>query len=98
MVALCCRASPARITLMFNEKLDRFACAALDLLGRALAALRELAWVNRRMTAKGLVSAAVFLGARYGLDISQETQALLATLLFTYLGLAGRDKQRRRTQ
>ena len=83
---------------MLLQKLDSVACAVLDLLGRALAALRELAWLNRRMTAKGLVSVAVFVGAHYGLEISPTAQVILASLLFTYLGLVGRDKQKRRSQ
>lgn len=82
---------------MFKDKLDRFACAALDHLGRALDALWELAWLNRRMTAKGLVSALVLAAAHFGFEVSTGTQALLASALVAYLGLAGRDKQRRRT-
>lgn len=83
---------------MLRRRLNSAACAALDLLGRALAALRELAWLNRRMTAKGLVSVAVFIAAHYGLELSPATQVVLASLLFTYLGLVGRDKQKRRSQ
>lgn len=83
---------------MLRRRFNSAACAALDLLGRALSALRELAWLNRRMTAKGLVSVAVFVAAHYGLEISATAQVILASLLFTYLGLVGRDKQKRRSQ
>lgn len=83
--------------LMFKAKLDQLTCASLDLLMRALAALRELAWLNRRMTAKGVVAALVFVGARFGLDVSTETQAALATGLFIYLGLVGRDRPKQRS-
>ena len=66
-----------------------------EFLTRGLEAIFELAWLNRRMTARGLVAAVVFLAARYGFEISAETQAGLATLIFLYLGLVGRDRQRR---
>jgi hypothetical protein len=82
---------------MLRERLDRFACALLDQVMRALAALRELAWLNRRMTAKGLASAAVFAAAHFGFHVSAETQVTLATALFLFLGLVGRDKQQRRS-
>lgn len=83
---------------MIKQKLDEFACIVLARLGGALAALWELAWLNRRTTAKGVAGAVVFLAARNGFEISPDTQAWLATAIFIYLGLAGRDKLRRRIQ
>jgi hypothetical protein len=63
---------------------------------RALEALFELAWRHRRMTAKGVVCALVFVGARYGFEISADTQAALVVLITLYLGIVGRDKPRRK--
>lgn len=81
---------------MFRERLDQLACSALDLLMRALAALRELAWHNRRMTAKGVAAAVVFAAAHFGFRVSTETQVALATALFFFLGLVGRDRPKQR--
>lgn len=80
---------------MLKERLNQFACALLDWIMSALAALWELAWLNRRMTAKGIVAAVVFLAARYGWDISPDAQAALAVGITLYLGLVGRDRHHR---
>lgn len=66
-----------------------------EILMRALAALWTMAMLNRRMTAKGVVGALVLVGARYGFDVSAETQTFLAGAIVLYLGLVGRDHQRR---
>lgn len=79
---------------MFRQKLDEFASACLDQLMRALAALHELAWLNRRMTARGLVLAVVFVAARLGLEITPANQAVLGTFFILYLSVVGRDKPR----
>ncbi|HEX8685926.1 MAG TPA: hypothetical protein VF654_05470 [Pyrinomonadaceae bacterium] len=80
---------------MVKEKLDELFCAALDQLMRALFALREMAWLNRRMTARGLVLAVAFVAARLGFEISPATQATLGTLFILYLGVVGRDRHRK---
>jgi hypothetical protein len=80
---------------MVKQKLDEIACAALAQLMAALAALRELAWLNRRMTARGVVAVLVYAAAYFGFEISAAAQAWLASGLFLYLGIVGRDRQRR---
>jgi hypothetical protein len=82
---------------MLQNKLDGIGCRALDWLMRQAAALRELAWLNRRMTAKGLASVVAFIAAHYGLSISSSNQVLLASLLLAYLGIVGRDKPKGRS-
>lgn len=80
---------------MLRDRLKLLAFMLLDALMRSLAAGWELAWRNRRMTAKGIVGVLVLLGAHYGFEVSEETQLLLATLIAAYLGLVGRDRYRR---
>lgn len=80
---------------MLKLKLAELAAAFLVWLTGRLSTLWELAWLHRRMTAKGIVSATVFLAARYGFEITPDTQAALAVGITLYLGLAGRDRHRR---
>lgn len=81
---------------MLRENLEQFAAWAADALRTALEALFELAWRHRRMTAKGVASAAVCVAARYGLEVSAETQAALAVGVSLYLGFIGRDRSRQK--
>lgn len=84
------------VTLMWKQKLDEFASALLDWLMSQCAALWWLIRHNPRMTVKGLTAVAVYAAAHYGFEISAEWQALLATVLLGYLGVAGRDEHKRR--
>lgn len=79
---------------MLRAKLEHLAARAVAALIGALEALFELAWRHRRMTSKGVTAAVVFVAARYGLEISAETQTALAVGVSLYLGVAGRDRGR----
>lgn len=82
---------------MFRDKLDQFACAALDWLTSQFALAYELAVGHPRQTAKGVVAALLFVGAHYGLNLPEWAQVGLVISLTAYLGASGRDRQQRRS-
>lgn len=79
---------------MFKEILKQAAGDLLDFFRSQIALLWHLALSHPRMTARGAVAVAVYLGAYFGLELSPGSQALLASILIGYLGVAGRDKDR----
>lgn len=87
---------------MLRTKLSEIASetadALIDWLMCQLACLRELAFLNPRMTAKGAVSALVLLAAHFGFQVSASAQVEIATAVVLYLGIAGRDRPQRRLQ
>lgn len=81
-----------------RERLDAL-CAALILwLTRQIEVFHELVFLNPRMTARGVVLALVYFGARFGLHISDGAQAMLVAVIVLYLGISGRDKLKGETE